>query len=62
MVVSAGGGVALTSFLGGASLGVSIATGLITAATNIYHALASSPKDKADAARNATNPPIPPKS
>lgn len=56
-VISSGGAIGLTSFLGGAHWAVAIISGVIAAATNVYHALAASPKDKA-----ATAPPFSPPS
>lgn len=45
LVITAGGGAGLNSFLGGCSLPVSIVTGLITAATGVGLALSKSPND-----------------
>lgn len=47
LVVSTGGVAGLAAFTGGASLASSIATGVITGASNVYFALSASPKDKA---------------
>jgi len=47
LVIGSGCAVGVTSFLGGAKLGVAIVCGLGTGMTNVYHALNDSPKDKA---------------
>lgn len=46
LVLGTGIGVGVTSYLGGANWVVSLLCGLATGATNVYHALADSPKDK----------------
>lgn len=43
LIVSAGGGVFLTSYLGGAKLWLSVVSGLITASSSVYHALSKPP-------------------
>lgn len=53
LVISTGGGVFLTSFLGGSSWPLALVAGLITSASNVYHALSQSPKDKISGATNA---------
>ena len=45
LVISSGGAVFLTSIVGGAKLWFAVASGLITGASNVYHALKSSPND-----------------
>lgn len=55
LVIGSGGAVGLTSFLGGADWKFSLISALVTGASNVYHALAASPKDKA----GNTNPPMP---
>jgi hypothetical protein len=47
LVLGTGIGVGMTAFLGGASWGVALICGIGTGATNVYHALSDSPKDKA---------------
>lgn len=46
LVLGSGIGVGVTSFLGGCSPWVAFFVGLGTGATNVYHALTDSPKDK----------------
>ena len=46
LALSTGIGVGVTAFLGGDSRTIAILLGAATAATNIYHALNSSPNDK----------------
>lgn len=46
LIISSGGAVGMTTFLGGAKWPIAVITGLITGVTNLYHALAQSPKDK----------------
>ncbi len=53
LALSSGIGVGMTAFLGGATRGVAFLCGLGTAMTNVYHALAASPKDKVDAIETA---------
>jgi hypothetical protein len=53
LVLGTGIGVGVTAYLGGANPWVAALCGLGTGATNVYHALADSPKEKA-----ATNPPL----
>ena len=53
LVLGTGIGVGVTAFLGGSSPVVAFLCGLGTGATNVYHALSDSPKDK------ATTPPFP---
>jgi hypothetical protein len=48
MVLSFGGGVTITTYAGGCKLWVAILTGLSVAATNILHALKSSPNDTSE--------------
>jgi len=43
LIFSAGGGVFLTSYLGGAKLWLSVVSGLITASSSVYHALNKPP-------------------
>ncbi len=50
LIVSTGGGVAMLSYGGGAHWQVALISGFITAATNVYHSLSASPKEKADKA------------
>jgi hypothetical protein len=47
LILGTGIGVGVTAFLGGAHWLVATLCGLGTGATNVYHALAESPKDKA---------------
>ena len=47
-VIGTGGAVGVTSFLGGANVWVSVIVGLTTGATNVLHALMSSPNEKSD--------------
>lgn len=56
LVIGTGGGVGVTAYLGGAKWQVAALCGLATGATNVYHALSDSPKDKAD---RETNIPFP---
>lgn len=58
LVLSSGISVGYAAFLSGASVIGSVICGLGTAATNVYHNLAASPKDKAEKA--ATNAPFEP--
>lgn len=60
LIISTGGGVGMTAFLGGANWKVAVITGFITGVTNLYHALSQSPKDKMSSGN--TTPPIPPAS
>lgn len=46
LVVGTGGGVTVTSYLGGSKIWVAVLCGLATGATNVYHALSQSPKDR----------------
>jgi hypothetical protein len=46
LVVGTGATVTITTYLGGAKLWVSVLAGLGTGASNVYHALNDSPKDK----------------
>ena len=55
LVLGTGSAAGLTSYLGGANWLVALIVGLGTAASNVYHALAESPKDKAQ-----TKPPFRP--
>jgi uncharacterized membrane protein len=57
LVVGSGGAVGLTSFLGGANWKFAVISALVTGASNVYHALSASPKDKAEAASKAPFPP-----
>lgn len=57
LVLSTGVTAGVTAFLGGAHWGISALIGLGVSATNVYHALAESPKVKV--ARD-TQPPFPP--
>ncbi len=45
MVVGTGSGITITTYLGGAKLWIAILAGVGTGATNVYHALNSSPND-----------------
>jgi hypothetical protein len=56
LVLGTGASAGVTAFLGGAHWGVSAIIGIGVSATNVYHALADSPKDKARAAH--TKPPF----
>jgi hypothetical protein len=56
LVLSTGVAIGVTSFLGGSSPLISVLIGVATAGTNVYHAIAASPKDKADAASSAPFP------
>jgi hypothetical protein len=47
LVLGTGSGVAVTAYLGGARPMIAFLCGLGTAATNVYHALTDSPRDKA---------------
>lgn len=47
LVLSSGITMGVTAFLGGADWRVAVLIGLGTGATNVYHALSESPKDKA---------------
>lgn len=49
LAIGTGTGVGYTAFLSGAGPWGSFFCGLGTAMTNVYHALAASPKEKADA-------------
>ncbi len=51
LIVGSGGTVGLTAFLGGAHWAVALLSGVITGATNVYHALAASPREKAETAK-----------
>lgn len=53
LVIGTGSAVTVTSAVGGAQLWIAILCGLGTGATNLYHALNDSPKDKA-AKENST--------
>ncbi len=55
LVLGTGIGVGMTAFLGGSNWVVAVICGLGTGATNVYHALADSPKEKAA----NSSPPIP---
>lgn len=55
LILGTGIGVGMTAFLGGATPAVAFLCGLGTGATNVYHALSDSPKDRA----SKTTPPIP---
>lgn len=46
LIISSGGAVGMTTFLGGAKWPIAVITGVITGVTNLYHALSQSPKDK----------------
>lgn len=48
LALSAGTGVGVTAFLGGCNPWVAAISGLGAAGTNVYHALAASPREKAD--------------
>lgn len=56
LALGSGSTVGMTAFLGGCTPWVAFFCGLGTAMTNVYHNLASSPKDKAD----STKPPFTP--
>lgn len=60
LVLSSGISVGYAAFLSGASVIGSVICGLGTAATNVYHNLAASPRDKADRAESAAPFPISP--
>lgn len=55
LVLGTGIGVGITAYLGGARPLIAFLCGLGTGATNVYHALSDSPKDKTA----ASNPPFP---
>jgi hypothetical protein len=57
LVISSGTSLGVTAFLGGADWTVAVIIGVGAGATNVYHALADSPKDKA--ARVVTPTPNP---
>ena len=63
LVIGSGGTVGLTAFLGGAKWPIAVITGVITAATNVGHALAQSPKDKMSSGHTEMlyKTPMPPK-
>jgi hypothetical protein len=46
LVLGSGIGVGVTAFLGGSNWVVALLCGIGTGATNVYHALSESPKDK----------------
>jgi hypothetical protein len=54
LTLSAGGAVFMTTYLGGAKIWYAVVAGLITGASNVYHALANSPNDAA--AKPTPNP------
>ena len=56
LVLGTGAAVTITTFLGGAKLWVAILAGLGTGASNVYHALNESPKEKSEPQVNPTNP------
>jgi hypothetical protein len=56
LVLSSGTGAGVTAFLGGSHWLVATVIGVGVAATNVYHALSESPKDKA--ARSVTKAPF----
>jgi hypothetical protein len=56
LVLSFGVTSGVTAFLGGAHWAVSLLIGVGAAATNVYHALSESPKEKA--AKGLTKPPF----
>jgi F0F1-type ATP synthase assembly protein I len=58
LVVGSGIGVGMTAFLGGSNWVVALICGIGTGATNVYHALSESPRDKA-ARTTAPFPPHP---
>lgn len=45
LVVGTGGGITISTYLGGAKAWIAILAGLAAGGTNVYHALAQSPKD-----------------
>ncbi len=53
LALGSGAGVGVTAFLGGSSPWVAFFCGFGTAMTNVYHALAASPKDRAESAADA---------
>lgn len=53
LAVGSGTGVGVTAFLGGASPWIAFFCGLGTGMTNVYHALAASPKEKAERSKTA---------
>ena len=56
LVLGTGIGVGVTAFLGGSDPWIAFLCGLGTGATNVYHALADSPKDKAGQTKPPFNP------
>ena len=46
MVISTGGAVTIAGIVGGCNIWIAIGSGIVTGATNVYHALAASPNDK----------------
>ncbi len=50
LILFTGIGVGVTSFLGGSHWTIAVLVGVAAGASNVYHALAASPKDKADRA------------
>ena len=46
LIIGTGSAVTVTSYVGGAKLWVAILVGIGTGMSNLYHALAESPKDK----------------
>ena len=60
LVVSSGGAVTMTTFLGGAKWPFAVFAGLVTGASNVYHALSQSPKNKTNGnTEQFTKPPTP---
>ncbi len=53
LTLGTGTGVGVTAYLGGSKWPIALLCGLGTAATNVYHALTDSPRDRAK-----TTPPL----
>jgi hypothetical protein len=45
LVLSTGGTITITTFLGGANIWISILAGLVAGGTNVYHALSAKPSE-----------------
>lgn len=48
LVIGTGSAVTITTYLGGAKLWIAIVAGMGTGASNVYHALSESPKNKTE--------------
>lgn len=55
LVLSTGGGITISTYLGGAKLWIAILAGLAAGGTNVYHSLAASPNDKPSTTDNNQN-------